>query len=67
MLHGTLVIIGGRTPENVCRSKPAFRSRRAVREKIKYIRSSGGPRFQYYRCSVCGRYHLTTRQEGSNS
>ena len=63
MLHGTFVIIGGRTPERICRSKPRYRSRAEVRRKIRYIRSSGGPQFYYYPCSVCGMYHLTTKHD----
>ena len=63
MLHGTFVIIGGRTPERICRSKPRYRSRAEVRHKIRQIRSSGGPLFRWYPCDVCGGFHLTTRND----
>lgn len=59
-MRGTFVILGGRTPERVCHSKVAFRSKAAVRRKALHIQSSGGQRFGYYQCWVCGMWHLTT-------
>jgi len=47
-----------------CTSKRAYSSKRLVKEAIAAA-THGNVMLDYYQCSICAKYHTTTKRKGS--
>ena len=46
-----------------CVRKAPYRSRKQIKDAIsRYERKPGSPKLDFYRCDVCGAFHLTKKK-----